>query len=270
MTMNLKLIILILALFGVLSLCVAQEANRGGIEFCFANPQISYVNDQEYFNVDIMAKGSQAGQRLGTGILLINYNPDLFGYNVRGQGNLTVTRGPLLLTDPFPFYGLITNDNSSTRLAITYEYLFSPGWGSLLSTSFQQLLSIRIKLIQRGAGAGLSFSQAQMANQQYMDDNNTLFNPVTASDTENLYFPSAPQGLQLAVLGPVISLSWQAQPNCVYAVYSATNSQPPVWQTEATGLTQPGWSEQPQMPVKFYRVVAESIPDNRTGENSED
>lgn len=244
----------------------ANHPTRGGIQYHLANAEVVDIAGESFFEFDVLASGSQASQRLGTGILLINYNPAVFGNNLQSAGNITITRGSLLVTQPIAFYGLIVNDNSANRVAITFEYLFTAGWGNILSAAPQTLVHVRMKVRHFGGDTGISFAQSLMAGQQYTDDNSTLFYPVLAEDTANIYLPLAPADITICAQNGILSLGWQAQPNCEYTVYSASSLALNDWMVEASGLLQPGWQTAMATPSRFYRVTASGITDRRLGE----
>lgn len=240
----------------------ADGKSGTGINYSFANQQIVTVGSNSYYDFDVMASADQGGNRLGTGILLLNYNHEVFGNNVYGNSNVTVSRGSLLLTNPYPFYGLIINDNSPSRLAITFEYLFIAGFGNIVTEGPQQLVHIRMKLQNRGHMVNLGFAEGLMAYQQYMDNNQTLFYPVVCTDTDDTYLPLSPSGLTLSFQSGSLLLQWQPQIHCTYSVFSTSDIGSDVWQVEATGLTQNTWSTIPNVRTRFYRIVAESTMGN--------
>lgn len=256
-TLELSLLLILLTTLACGRLFAQQgTAYRGGIEFSFANPELVEWEGESYFSLDVMACSADSDRRLGTGIVLLNYNPEVFGYSVRTNNNVIVTQGDLVLREPFPFYYFIINDNTGTRLAITFEYLFSAGNGGLLSTTPQQLLNIKFKVIGTGHRAGISFEQNMMSSQQYWDDNATLFDPVVALDVENSLIPSLPLHLALTITGDVVFVSWDQVSGCTYSVYSAVDPLTNDWQLEASGLTEPAWSQAVEEDKKFFRVTA--------------
>lgn len=234
--------------------------SRGGIEFSMENAELIQQEGETCLSLDIMASSPDSDQRLGTGIVLLNYNPDVFGYNVRTNNNVSVSPGELLSTEPFPFYGIIINDNSATRLAVTYEYTAPPGYGGLLDNAPEQLFNVRFKVQSAGFPAGISFQQDMMANQQFMDDNATLFDPVTALDEENGLIPSQPENLCLTFNGNNLILSWSEVSGCLYNVWSVDDPASGNWIQEASGLSDPVWNCLIAEPVKFLRVTAFGDP----------
>lgn len=255
----------LISIFAVLIMILPLQAqtkpgHRGGIVFNFANTDLVQIGGSQYLSLDVLVGSSDANQRLGTGIVLINYNPQVFGSSVKANGNVIVTAGSLIAASPFPFYNLIVNDNSPTRLAVTFEYLFAAGYGSQLAGTPQQLVNIKFRLQNVGFGTGFSFQANLMQNQQYMDNNVTLFYPVVASDTENVMLPAQPANLCLTIIGGVVYLTWNQIDGCVYTVYSASDPLAEVWQVEASGLSESAWSTGSVAMRKFYRIVATGLP----------
>ena len=255
---------LIAILFSVPRFAFSQveQPVRGGIEFTFGDASLISIGDSRYLDFDILASCTESNQRLGTGIVFVNYNTAAFGSNLKTNGNLILTAGSLIATSPFPFYNLITNDNSTNRLAVTYEYLFSEGYGSLLTTTPQQLLNLKIRVQQFGTYSGFSFQQSLMQNQQYMDNNSTLFTPVLAGDTEDVLIPQQPRELSLEVFDGEVNLTWEQLSACVYSVYSADDLSGD-WQLEASGLPAPSWNCLDSGAKKFFRVTASGFPGSR-------
>jgi hypothetical protein len=232
--------------------------NRGGIEFAFSDARVVRIGSSDYLDFDIMARGTNTTDRLGTGIVLINYNPAVFGYRVVNNNNLIVTRGILLPISPVNRYNLYQMDNLSSRLAVTYEYFSQPGNGSILSPDFQQLLNLKIKIQNFGLGAGLAFHSTGMSQQQYLDDNATLFSPVVSIGTITELIPPTPQISSITVQNSNLTLSWQAIPGCVYSVFSAFMPDSAEWLTEADALTEGTWTCPLATEKRFYHVTARS------------
>jgi len=252
---------LLLSIFLILPI-IGSSTNildRGGIEFTLNNSQLVRKSGNLYLSVDIMVNSLNVNSRLGTGIVLLNYNSQSFGNYVRTAGNLIVSRGELLTSNTFPVYYLYIQDNAPNRLAVTFEYTASVGNGSLLTSIPQRLLNIKLKVQSTGYPAGLSFQSDLMANEQYQDDNNTLLSPVIAIDTDNSILPAVPSNIILTVGSPFFTLSWQQCPGCTYSVYSSSNPYNDSWQLEVSNLTQPSWNFIPDSSVKFYQVIASGI-----------
>lgn len=250
---------LALLLLALLSLALPAEArNRGGIEFAFDAARVEHVGSADYLSFNVLAKGTTDADRLGTGMLLINYNTGSFGLRVHNNNNLIVSRASLLQTSPANFYVLYTMDNLSNRLAITYEYISSAGNGNPLGLDFQPLMNVKLKIQNYGLTAGLSFHATGMAMQQYLDDNATLFNPVVATDTEAGVIPTWPQGVASSIQNGSMVLSWEAVSGCTYNVYSCSDLQYGSWELEENGLTATQWSSNLTSEPKFYYVTAQS------------
>jgi len=148
-----------------------------------------------WFEFDIMLESDIAGRRLGDNQEYINYNYIYFGSNVYNNGNIQVEKGTLLQGDiaGSPLYSLVNvTDNTLSRVAITYSYLFesAPGWANVIPTYPTQLLHIAMKVTDNTSSPGFSYQQAMMIGQSYESDNETKFD-VIATDTINNSFPYA-------------------------------------------------------------------------------
>lgn len=253
------LLLLVLLIPAQRLLAQSEPGSRGGIEFVFANSDLVTINGNRYLSLDVMVSSPDANQRMGTGVVFVNYNPQIFGYSVRTNGNAMVTTGTLLATSPFPFYNLIVNDNTPTRLAVTYEYLFTSGYGSLLSNNPQQLLNLKLHVQDTGFFTDINFQSSLMQNQQYMDNNATLFNPVVTTDSLNEMVPPQPGNLYLTIIGDAVQLTWQQINGCVYTVYSAADPLAAAWLIEASELSEPAWNTGFAASRKFYRITATGV-----------
>lgn len=249
------LILQVLACFGL-----DVDYARSCLEFTLDNASLVYLEGLPYLSLDLMASSQDPDRKLGTGIVYLNYNPQVFGEYLTMSGNVIVERGTLLNSSPLSIYSLILNDNTPTRLAITYEYLYGPGAGNILGSEPQSLLNIRFKVLNPSFSSGLSFADNLMQTEQYLDDNATLFNPVTASDVENSIVPTRPEAVALSIDGNMLSLSWQECPGCSYTVYSSDVPVAEDWQIEATNLSTPSWSSALEQSRMFFRVKATGLP----------
>lgn len=249
------LLLPVLACFGL-----GVDGLRSDLEFTLDNASLVYLEGAVYLDLDVMLSGQGINQRLGTGIVYLNYNPQVFGENVKISGNVTVQRGALLSTPTFPIYSLIINDNNTARLAITYEYLYTTGGGNMLCSEPQSLLNIRFRVLNSGQASGLSFQGNLMQGEQYMDDNITLFAPVIATDLENDIIPARPEAVAVSMNGDSVSLSWQECPGCVYTVYSSADPLSEDWQLEAMNLSSPCWQSASSGARMFFRVTATGLP----------
>jgi flagellar hook capping protein FlgD len=155
------------------------------IEFQFADGTVFSSNDSLFYQVTILASAAEAGTSLGTGIVLINYSPAAFGDYIFNLGNVEVTKMQLLECDGPPLYNLIVQDNTSNRLAITFEYILGPGYGNNLPDTSTPLLQVCFSIQITGIGAGLYFQEDLMQDQQYYDDNASIYSPVLADCIDN-------------------------------------------------------------------------------------
>lgn len=182
-----------------------------GLDFSFDNATISSVGGDLFYEFDLMLSAESSGSRLGTGITLISYNPEAFGTNVSGSGNVEVIRGAVLADNPpYPsFYNLIVNDNGPSTLSLTFEYMFSAGFGYPIGASPVQLMRIKLKVQNSSASSGIAFMDKVMELQQFMDDNATRYSPVTASGSLDQTLPVELSSFTAAVtLGNLVSISW--------------------------------------------------------------
>jgi len=155
------------------------------ITYQFDEAQVILEDDSLYFQFQVMAAALEEGTRLGTGILLINYNSTAFGVQLFTNGRVEMERGPLLITEGPPLYNVIVQDNNAQRLGITFEYNSAPGYGNYLEMTDLLLVTVRFSVQTSGETAGLSFQEDLMLSQQYHDDNATLYHPVIAEDTDD-------------------------------------------------------------------------------------
>lgn len=251
-----KIVYYLLLILMLLLPMLLSASNRGGLEFGYDNVQVQSIDGISYLNFDVMLKGSLDSDRLGTGIALINYNPAAFGHRIRNQNNVIVSKGTLISGNPSSYYNLYIADSIPTRLAITYEYFYPQGYGTLVPSEFQQLLNIKIKIQNYDISAGISFYSTGMNNQQYLDDNATIFSPVisTASITEPI--PMAPQISSISSQNAQISIAWEAIPNCSYNVLSASAPDSATWITEAENISNNYWTGSSGYDKRFYIVTA--------------
>jgi hypothetical protein len=240
-------------------IAASEVDGRDGIEFTIENATLVNINNLQYLSLDIMASSPDTNQRLGTGIILLNYSTDSFGNSVKANANVIVSKGVLLTTNPFPMYNLYVQDHSSSRVAVTYEYTSTSGYGNLLGSTPQRLVNIKLEIQSTGFYSGLYFQANLMENQQYLDDNSTLFNPVIATDTENAVIPTQPQEPVITLQGGSCLLAWQPCVGCTYSVYSADTLDALAWQLEIEGLVEAQWNIAPQLARRFYRVTSTGL-----------
>jgi hypothetical protein len=259
-----KLLVLLLISTGFLLFSADISCNEAGvrsaIEYNFADAQIVTIDSELYFSWEVMATATGIGTmpRLGTGMVVINYNTAVFGEWVCANSNTLVTRGALLTTSPIILYNMIVNDNQAGRLAITFEYTSASGGGNLLADTPQQLVNVKLRILQ-GGSVGLSFAASYMNGEQYQDNNTTLLSPVIADDTENSVITCTPPptDLSISISNNILLLTWQGIPGCIYNIYSANNPDSETWQTEEIGVVQTHWSCTVTASRRFYYVSAQ-------------
>lgn len=165
-----------LVILAILPLALVAQT---GIHFSLANGAFSAEGGEVFFEFDVLANASQTGTNIGTGIVVLDYSLLAFGYNVHNGGNAAVGAGTLT---GGPFYRLIVNDYAlvnSSRLSITFEYLLLAGYGNPLPAQPTQLLHLKLKLQDPAQQAYVAFAGSLMEGEQYQDDNQTPYDPVT-------------------------------------------------------------------------------------------
>ena len=172
-----------------------------GIAFTFANGEITAGGTNGYYEFDVMANASATGTRIGTGMVYLNYSTLGFGQSIYGNSKVTVTKGTLTSNAGPPLYLLLLNDNTSSLLAVTFEYTSAAGWGNSLPTTPTGLIHVKIVIEYPSETAGLSFENSLMINCQFYDDNATKYDPVIAIDTDNTSLPVTQQEFEPTTFG---------------------------------------------------------------------
>lgn len=261
MLRNLALLLLVFSMSALF--CSEQSMFRGGISYSLSEPTVVYIDSQPYLSLDITAAATSRDDELGTGIILLGYNPASFGENIFSNNNVLVAKGDILVTAPNPLYDLILNDYDEDCLAVTFEYTATDGSGNTLTTNPQQLLNVKVKILNFGQVSGLSFFPALMQEQQYEDDNITLLNPVLAADADFGYIAARPVNLVINRVNGNLTLSWDEIPGFSYNVYSAENPVMENWQLTASGLSQPWWVIAEPDFHRFYYVTSRMNSERR-------
>lgn len=167
-----------------------------GISYILQDKGYSYQFGSIYYNFDVLACASEEGTRLGTGIVYISYNSSTFGDFIHQNNDIIVNKGSLLSDTQNSLYNLILNDTYNNIFAITFEYTSESGYGNYLTTNFSTLLYIKIKVLDSSTPAVInlwppidSYEWSEfMANQQFYDDNKTIYNPVTIGNGLNVIY----------------------------------------------------------------------------------
>lgn len=195
-----------------------------GIIFTFGEGTVTVEAGTSYFEFDVFAQATASGTKLGTGMILINYNASAFGTEVNQNNKVTATKGALLSSPyPFPLYDIILNDHSLSRLAITFD-LNIDYFGNPLPVTPTTLVHVKMEIADLAHNSNLSFQSDLMQNQQYYDDNATKYNPTTATDTLDETLPvelsSFTANMNNSLTG--VNLTWvtQSESNLVgYGIY---------------------------------------------------
>jgi len=234
----------------------AIDPDPAGLDFLLAHPAIEEIGEDSYLSFELQLSADESDMRLGTGIILLEYDTAAFGSYVNDNSTVMATKGGLLTDGVFSAYNLIINDYAEDCLAITHEYWGNQDAGSLLLPSFQSLLRLSLPITAFEHFAGLEMLQPLMQDQQYRDDNSSLWNPVSTHPISSLYLPCAPTGLSLEAAEGNLQLSWDAMAERVYNIYSAASPDSEDWQLEASNLSTSSWAIPISHSSRFYRVKA--------------
>lgn len=256
----------------LLALTAAMHAES--ITFTFANGQVTNDGTYKYYEFDVMAQGAEGNTQVGDLMIYINYNTDAFGTLVKTNLNITVTMGTLVQG---ALYSSTVNDNTASRVAVATEYLVpaTPSMANLLPSTPTQYVHVKLKIQNDSQTAGLSFQQSLMTGQQYLSNNETKYNPVIATDTDNSNLN--PIAVELASFtakaqGGAVLLEWQTASESDHAGFNVFRSAeasgtyerlnesliPAMGQTTA-GATYRFVDLQPFSGVNFYKLQDVSL-----------
>ena len=169
-------------LFSLLMLLRMLLLGQIGIYFTFDNGQITGTGEDKYYEFDVMVYGDNGNTRFSELLVLINYNSAAFGTSVNDNGNATITPGSIFAGSPF--YAVRWNDNQPTRIGIGCEFLLEiESYAIYLPATPVSLFHVKFKIQNTDASAGLFYSEATMAGEQFYADHWTQYAPVSASDT---------------------------------------------------------------------------------------
>ena len=143
----------------------------------------------DFYEVDVLIE-SIAGFKLGAGLLYINYNTAAFGTQVFTNGNITFTYSNgtspsyLLGSEAFPGFGFysnfITNDNSFSRVAFSWQQALSSGMmptDNVTATAIE-LFHMKIKYLDVNMDPDICFESTPL----YTDQTSTACGGTTFAD----------------------------------------------------------------------------------------
>lgn len=120
-----------LSIFLAQLLCTSLFAQD--VSFFLTNARVTNDGVDNFYEVDVMAK-SEAGFKLGSGQLYLNYNAAAFGPNIHSNGALAVSfpEGSILTTTVFSSFNFyeyfVINDNTKSRFSFSWQQAgFSSG-----------------------------------------------------------------------------------------------------------------------------------------------
>lgn len=205
--MNHSSLLLLLALTGLLAYAPSVSHAQTGITFTIDNVQLTTNSEGTVYEFDVMVAAAATGTQLGLTLALITYNTAGFGENVVANGAITVTAGTFISGNSN--YGIALNDNSPSAVAITGTYNpFNLNNGEPLPTTPQQLFHVALNVSDPAATAGVGFDAVNMQGQQFEDDLDTSYEPVTADDTDNTLLPVELVEFTAQADGEAVQLRW--------------------------------------------------------------
>ena len=156
-------------------------AQSGGVTWLFGNERVVDGSPSKLV-FDVLLAATDNDTKAGDLLVYINYDAGVFGNAAYGAGGVTVT--PATLIDNASLYRVQINDNASSRVAMTVEYLRpdSPSLASELPTSPTVVFSVEMDMLVDGALADLSFESDLMDAEQFQSDPTERFDVVVASD----------------------------------------------------------------------------------------
>ncbi len=129
------------------------------ISFSFANPTETGTSPK-YFEFDIMVSGNNNSTYLDNAAFAIQYNTTAFGDSIVANNTITITKGTNF-TDPSytdPDTTVIDDAFNIFRFAFYADYNLTSWNRTLITTSQQQLLHIKIEIQDCSGSTDLSFT----------------------------------------------------------------------------------------------------------------
>lgn len=226
------------------------------IELTWGNPKMIYEGGEDWLSIDILAKVLENPAHLGSGLVLLNYDPEVFSSGLVSENRLQVQKGELLTTAFSPLYTIHTADRNPGQLAIVYEFTGSTGGGNLLSPVPQVLLNLRLKTQSPTGLCILSFETDLMQDNQFTDDNFNRFSSAITGAPLSHHWCISPRNIRITLQNEQVRLQWDEVPGCSYDVFSTTDPQSGIWLPAASGLTQNNWLLPSTSPHAFFRIIA--------------
>jgi hypothetical protein len=190
-----------------------------GITFTFEDETLTTDGPDRFLEFDIYVEAT-ASSDIGDCQAYVIYNTDAFGTDINDSGGLTVTKGSLVDDSTgggTQYYLLQVNDNGANpdRYSIAIQYnAYTP---ATLSTDTMQWAHVKMKILDIGESAGLSFWSSEMDGIQYMIGP-TEYDPVVSSDLYDESLPVQMAGMSaVAIAGEGITVLWETQSevNCL-------------------------------------------------------
>jgi len=201
----------VLTLAALCHLIAPLPASAQSIIFTFDNARLT--DNGTTYTLDVMvatdATGVAAEAKLGDAQVYLNYNTAAFGTSI--ASSVTVNEGTLM-QDVLGQDGhtiIRVTDNTSSRIAITTDYLFDPStsFSTTLSQTPQQYVEVVMPVADAQVSANLSFQASLMTGQQSRA-NQAVFGTVEATDVISEALPVELVGFEARLDGGGAQLTW--------------------------------------------------------------
>jgi len=225
------------------------------LSFTMSDLRVETLQGEAHLNLNIRVAAGSVGSRLGTGIIILDYDNLSFGSLLLAQNHVTVTPGYLLESAIHP-YTIIIRDFADNTLALIYEYDGDTADSALLPVTPSGLFNLSIVLQNTGNPTGFSFDELMMQDQQYQGDYFNLYAPVFANAV-NADIPAPPEDFSITRTEAQTILHWTAINGCTYNVYTSSLMSGG-WELMAEGIEGNSWIDMSSTDMMFYKITANS------------
>ncbi len=157
-----------------------NEKDFQNVNYTFENAHITKENGKDYYEVDVLISSTE-DFKLGSGQLYFNYNTAAFGENISTNNKLEYLQPKGYILGEvynFPAYKyFIQNDNSSSRVSISYQQGVSSGTitDSNVIITPKKLFHLKIEYLDVSQPPMISFETGDL----YLDQTFTACGPST-------------------------------------------------------------------------------------------
>lgn len=136
-----------------------NSATTNDLTLSFANPQTTGTSPR-YFEFDIVAQANHNNTYFDNCLMRIQYNTSAFGSNVVANNKVTITKGTAFNSTTYIDPNANAIDQTSNTMGIPFGTTSNSTITlnrTLLTTTNQQLIHIKIEIQNRGQNVGLDF-----------------------------------------------------------------------------------------------------------------